>query len=276
MKKEATTTNETYQLARAAGLVKLICGVANNAARMVMNDGFIHARMCRRYRNDVKHAFRLASKEWATYERRLIYATENRMFHVADMTDDIRRTYGKNLTDREYYDFWASVGGPAYDKTKPMINSLWNKHRLSLQSHGVEDAEHVAWVLTAMAAIELAVQLHGKAISECYKGFRISYPVLTEIFGQFSLKGVRERWRRALTMLSPDSEFKLDPTEKRNIEMGLTQLCEAWLDPALLYDSTMVSVEDYSEVFRTKGFQQKVLRQIAEVRDETMDVLENE
>jgi len=100
--------------------------------------------------------------------------------------------------------------------------------------------------------------------------------MVREVFGQFSLKKVSERWRRALLMLAPDTEFELEPTEKRNIEIGLTQLCEAWLDPSLLYNSTMESVEDYDEIFRTRGYQKKAMREIAEVRDETMKELENE
>ena len=95
------------------------------------------------------------------------------------------------------------------------------------------------------------------------------------VFGQFSLKPVSERWRRALLLLSPEAKFKLEPTEKRNIEMGLTQLCEAWLDPSLLYNSTMQSVEDYDEIFRTHGYQKKAMREIAEVRDETMEEIEH-
>ena len=76
-------------------------------------------------------------------------------------------------------------------------------------------------------------------------------------------------------MLAPETDFELEPMEKRNIEMGLTQLCEARLDPSLLYNSTMQSVEDYDEIFRTRGYQKKALREIAEVRDETKEELEN-
>ena len=38
----------------------------------------------------------------------------------------------------------------------------------------------------------------------------------------------------------------------------------------------MESVEDYDEIFRTRGYQKKALREIAEVRDETMEELEND
>lgn len=268
--------NETVRkMASAAGVVKLICGVANNAAWLVVLDGYDQARRCQRYRHEVKRAFKMAIEAWHDYERRLIHAKECRMFNLADMDEKTRKTYG-DITDRQYYEFWASVGGPAYQKTRPLITSLWNKHRLSLLNHHVKDADKVAWVITAMAALELAEQLYEKAIHECIDGYGLPERMVRGVFGQFSLKTVSERWRKALMLLAPETEFELEPTEKRNIEMGLTQLCEAWLDPTLLYNSTMESVEDYDEIFRTRGYQKKAMREIAEVRDETMEELEND
>ena len=58
--------------------------------------------------------------------------------------------------------------------------------------------------------------------------------------------------------------------------MGLRQLMEAWLDPELLYSSTSATVEDYDEIFATRGFQKKVLKEIADVRAETMANIEND
>lgn len=284
--------NETVRrMASAACVVKLICGVANNAAWLVVlhalteingnkidpkdPDGNRHLPPHPRYRHEVKRAFKAAIKAWHDYERRLVHATENRMFHMADMDEKTRKTYG-NITDQQYYDFWASVGGPAYEKTLPLITCLWNKHRLSLLNHQVKDADKVAWIITAQAALELAEQLYEKAIRECINGYGLPERMVRDVFGQFSLETVSEHWRKALMMLAPDTEFVLEPMEKRNIEMGLTQLCEAWLDPSLLYNSAMESVEDYDEIFRTRGYQKKALREIAELRNETMEELEND
>ena len=78
-----------------------------------------------------------------------------------------------------------------------------------------------------------------------------------------------------MMVLAPETEpIKLDTLEEKNIDLGLRQLMEAWLDPELLYSSTSETVEDYDEIFRTKGFQKKVLREIAEVREETLKNLE--
>lgn len=285
---EAKRKELTLKMARASGLVKLICGVANNAAWQVVLHAYseVSGRAIDpktgerkpahpRYHHEVKRQFKMAIEAWHMYERHLLHATENRMFHVADMSEGVRKTYG-DISDRDYYDFWASVGSPAYVKTMPLITSLWNKHRLSLQNHHIGNAGTVAWVLTAQAALELAEQLYEKAVRESVNGYGLQEWMVRNVFGQFSLKPVSCQWRKALTMLDPDVDFKLDPVEKRNIEIGLTQLCEAWLDPDLLFSSTMQSVEDYDEIFRTQGYQKKALRELADVRNETMEEMSND
>lgn len=270
------TYEETAKrMAQAAAVVKLICGVANNAAWMVMLDGYDHARQCKAYRHDVRRNFRIAIKAMKDYEAKLVHSTENRMFHLADMSPGIRKKYG-DISDREYYDFWQSTGFEAYAKTKPLITSLWNKYRLSLMRDGVEDATHVAWVMAAMAALELAVRMYGKAIEECVAGYSLPRRIVEHVFGQFSLAGVAKAWRKALVSLCPGTD-DLEPseTDKRNIDMGLGQLCEAWENPDLLYGSMMDSVDEFAEIFRTKGEQKKAIRYLSEVRVETMKELEN-
>ena len=74
-----------------------------------------------------------------------------------------------------------------------------------------------------------------------------------------------------MVALAPETEpIKLDPVEEKNLDMGLQQLMEAWMDPELLYSSTSETVQEYDDIFATKGFQKKVLREIAEVKAETL------
>ena len=277
-------TNEEIQRAfySAASVVKLICGVANNAAWLVMMDAYDHAKQCRRFKvsvkggHTVKWFFKNAINEWNDYERNLLRATTNRMFHLADMSEEVRRKYG-DITDDEYYEFWKGIGGPAYTKTRPMITSLWNKYRLSLLKHDVKDAEHIAWVMTAQAAIDLAGTMYESALRECETGYHLPRKPLEQVFGQFSLKRLSKAWMRAMYMLAPETEdITPDPLDEKNIEMGLRQLMEAWMEPDLLYSSTSETVEDYDEIFRTKGFQKKVLREIADVRAETIKNLQED
>lgn len=271
------TYEETVKrLSNAAAVVKLICGVANNAAWLIVLDAHDHARRCPNYRHQVKHKFKSALQALREYERNLIHTEENRMFHMADMSDRVRKKYG-DITDREFYDFWTGAGSAAYERTKPLLTSLQNKYKLSLEREGVPEAYNVAWVMVGMAALELAVRMYDKAIEECVTGYQLPRKLLQRVFGQFSLAHVLKLWRDALIALCPGTDqIKPSHTDERNIEMGLIQLTEAWIDPTTLYNSTMDTVAEYSEVFRTKGEMKKSLREIAEVRDETMKELENE
>ena len=269
-------------VSNAAAIFKLVCGVGNNAAWLVMMEGYDHARRCKAFRRSLKGGhmvgwyFKKAVNDFKDYERQLLTTEKNRMFHVADMTEDVRRKYG-DISDAEYYEFWKGVGGVAYAKTQPHITSLWNKYRVSLVKHDVKDAEHVAWVMTAQAAIDLSLAMYESAMKECETGMNLHRQLLDGIFGQFSLKTVSKDWMRALMLLAPETDnYQLDSTEERNIEFGLEQLMEAWLDPELLYSSASGAVDDYEEIFATKGFVKKVQREIAEVRAETLKELENE
>ena len=81
--------------------------------------------------------------------------------------------------------------------------------------------------------------------------------------------------KKKLIYEAPETEvIKPSEMEEKNIDLGLRQLMEAWLDQDLLYSSTSETVEDYDEIFATRGFQKKVLREIAEVRSETLKNLE--
>jgi hypothetical protein len=269
-------------IGNAAAVTKLVTGVGNNAAWLVMLDGYDAARRCRGFKRSMKGGhmvgwyFKHAVNLFHDYERNLLRASTNRMFHLADMNENVRRKYG-DITDDEYYEFWKGVGAVAYAKTKPMITSLWNKYRLSLVSHNIKDAEHIAWVMTAQAALDLAGAMYESAMKECETGYGLPRRLLNQVFGQFSLRQVSNAWMKALILLTPETEpLKLDTVEEKNIDLGLQQLMEAWMEPELLYSSTSGAVEDYEEILATKGFKKKVLREIADIKAETLAELEKE
>jgi hypothetical protein len=82
---------------------------------------------------------------------------------------------------------------------------------------------------------------------------------------------------RAMMLLAPETDpIKLSDVEERNIDLGLQQLMEAWLDPELLYSSASGAVDDFNEIFATKGFVKKVQREIAEVKAETLREINKE
>ena len=250
-------------LCQAAGYVKLVCGVGNNAAHMAMLDGYDHARKCKAYRHEVKRAFKQAIEEWHVYERRLLHEKTFRMFCVADMPENVRRKYG-DISDRQYYDYWTGTGCAAYERTRPLLTSLQNKYKKSLVRHGYEDADHVAWVMVSMACLELTCAMYERTIADCPENYNVPLKPARLVFGQLSLLNVKEKWNKALTMLTAGYEHPLDKDEERDITLGLDQLTEAWVDSSLHFQSAMDTAEDYGEVFRTKGMQKKIIRECAE------------
>jgi succinate dehydrogenase/fumarate reductase flavoprotein subunit len=96
---------------------------------------------------------------------------------------------------------------------------------------------------------------------------------IRHLFKDFSLQRVREAWTRAM-LLTEDISYELEPTEDKNIEMGIMQLAETWVNPDYIYDSVSETLPEYEEIFRTRGEMKKALRNIEEVRAQTWENLE--
>lgn len=248
----------TFKMGKATSAVKMVCCVANNAAWLVALDGLDHARRCKGYKHEVKRAFSLAVKEWHNYENALVYATQNNMFRVENLAKEARDMLG-NITDWEYYEFWQGGGVETYKATKPLITSLWNKHRLSLIDHGVDEADHIAWVLTGCAALTLAIRLYESVTRSVIKSYNVHKRIVYSLFDQFSIGRVEAAWKKAMFTLCPGLSYDLNPTEKRNISLGIAQLCEAWTNPNIIYSAHLKSIEEYGEIFKSRGFQKKAL-----------------
>lgn len=268
------------KMARASAVVKLMCGVGNNAAWLVTLEAYDHVKQHRRYNQSMKGGkrvswyFRRVMNLYHDYEDRLLNTQVNRMFHLADMDEKIRRRYG-DITDQEFFDFWRAMGVPVYTETHPLVTSLWNKYRLSLVNNGIEEADKVAWAMTAEAVLQLAVTMYGEAIKDCEEGYGLPRDLLEHVFGQFSMKQMAEEWYNAMTAIAPETKpVKLTEVEEKNIELGIRQLMEAWLSNDTLYRAAADTAAEYDEVFATAGFQKKALREIAAVREETRKKLE--
>ena len=100
--------------------------------------------------------------------------------------------------------------------------------------------------------------------------------ILREVLEQFSMKDIAKVWKMAMEATDPTVNYELDDIEKRNIEMGLVQLQEAWSSTSTLFGSLSESIESYEEVFRTKGEKKKALRLVAEAKEEVDSLLDEE
>lgn len=255
------------RVGKSSALIKMMCGIGNNAAWACCLEAMDQLRRHPRFRHRVKQVFKAAMEEFKAYERRLVYATENRLFHLDDLTPEYRKRYG-NISDREYYEYWCSTGATAYSQKRMWAMNLWNKYRLSLIRHKVPNEGIVAWGMTADAALRLAQCIYENNIKVCACDYEVPQPLLEVIFGGLNVKRVADKWDAALMMLEPLTDtYELEDIEQKNIQLGLDQLMEEWTSMATAVDALTETTEAYDDVFRTKGEQKKALRQIAEMRD---------
>lgn len=263
-----------HSLASVASVVKLTCGVGNNAAHLIMLDAHDQIRKHPNYRHEVKRLYKQAIALFRQQERGLLHAATNRFFHVDDMPLEIRKKYG-DITDAQYFEFWQGLGARAYTESRPLLTSLHNKYRLSLLNHGIEYSELLAWPMVAQACLELACKLYDTTLKQCTEQLKIPRNIMQRLFALFNLRPVADIWYKALMLIEPKvAKYNLTTQEERNIELGLQQLGEKWSDPNLLYGAAITATEDFAEVFRTKGENKKALREITEIMRETDEELQ--
>ncbi len=255
------------RVGKSSAYIKTVVGIGNNAAWAAALEAHDHARKHPNYRHKVKHAFKAAMAAFTAYEHRLLYADRNRLFRLSDLTPEFRKRYG-DITDREYYDYWAATGATAYATKRVWATNIQNKFRLSLLSHGVPHPDLVAWPMTASACLLLAEAIFDNAVDVCVHDFEVPKALLQAIFGQLNVHDITKRWDAAVSLLEPMTDtYHLDAHEQRNIQLGLDDLQEQWTSVATLTDALAETTEAYGEVFRTQGEHKKALRQVAEMRN---------
>lgn len=279
-------------IARCSGFVKMMCGVANNCAIGIVNecrskiadirDDDSYKGRPRQphpgYKHKAKRLFTQFFQEWHQIEMNLLYPStgETRFFHVADMPEGARKKYG-TMTDAEYFEFWKGTGTLAMVKSHPLVTSLQNKFRLSLERHGVKHAQQTAWAMTGDAVLQLAVETWQRTMRSCQEALpMLELSFIEKLWQPFSPKRPAETWRKALLLLAPECDgYKLDDDEERNIALGLEQLRELWICSDLPFDATIRAVEDYNEdIFRTRDEAKKSMRELAEMRDDARREIE--
>ena len=282
------------EVARCSGFVKMMCGVANNCAIGIVNwcrseiadirDEESYKERPRSphpgYRHRAKKLFTQFFEEWHSMEAGLLHPAtgHTRFFHVDDMDEVARKRYG-TMTDAEYFEFWKGTGSLAMAKSKPLVTSLQNKFRLSLERHGVRHAQQTAWAMTADAVLQLAVETWERTMRSCHEALpMLELSFVEKIWAPFSPKTAADLWRKALLLMAPECDgYKLEDYEERNIAYGLQQLRELWISSDLPFDATIRAVEDYDEdIFRTRGEAKKSMRELAEMRNDARKEIDAE
>ena len=146
-----------------------------------------------------------------------------------------------------------------------------------MMGHGISYSDITAWGMVGVTCLQIAIMLYENAIDDAIKNLSpdVREAKTRELFAGFSLRRVHSAWKKAVSLMEPNMFYKLDPIEDRNIELGIRQIAETWINPDFIYDSLSEGVQDFDDVFRTKGEMKKALRNIAEIREEVYQNLEN-
>ena len=259
------------------GFVKEMMGICNNAAWLISLDAYDELKKLHNWKSKVKggrtvaEGFKRVFDEYHRYERALIYDTKYGLFDVNNFTEDARRKYGEHVTNRDCYDYWASTGATTYARMRPLVTSLQNKFRLSLEHAGInKETDIKAWGLTAYNCINMAVSIYGETVRVASDMLRINPSKLSIAFGMFSLQNVMKLWGDACEDAFPDASFaKFSELDKKNVYIGLTQIGESWSEGKQIFgDMKRATIETGEDVFRTKGFMLKEAEKIQENIDD--------
>ena len=249
------------KLCGASSHVKMVLGVVNNVAVAVMLHALSEVKKHPKYKHEVKRLYMNAINEMHNYEKRLLHAEVNRFFHVEDMTDVARKSYDRNLTDRQYFELWQGMGSGAYQKVFPLITCLQNKFKVSMERHGVKYASLVSWPMTALACLNIANRAYSVILGYVGREWDINQGIVDEVFKDFSMERVTIAWHRAV-YATEYMEYDLEPSENKNIEISVLQLAETLANSDVVYDSVIQALPEYSELFRTEGVIKKAQRQL--------------
>lgn len=255
-----------------SGLVKTTCGVANNAAWMACLEALGKVKEHPRYRKraadgiSIKKRFKDVVDQYHKYERNLLYGGPPYFFRLKDLPPDRRKSFG-DITDSEYFDMWTAIGAQAYSRTRQFITCLVNKFKLSLESHGVKNADIIAWVITATTCLKIAVRVYGSALDNAGNTVGIAPSELNKIYKAFNMRVICELWMKAELAIEPSTDYDLDGVELKNIQLGIMQLEEQWMNTQTLYGSAVDIFKEYDDVWRTPGEQKKAINGLFDMMD---------
>lgn len=252
--------------------MKLHCGIANNAALIIMVDALDVVKKHPRYKHRAKQLFKESLRLRDAYERRLRY-DENGFFAIKGLPAHVRELYADGVGMGDYFDFWTGLGSRAYVVTKPFVSALTHKYYRSLVAHGVKDAEYLAIGLTACAALALAVNTYEMAIrSECER-FGVPERFAHKHFSDLSLRRVELAWADALAALEPRAiQDVLSEDEVRNIHLSINDIERRWHD-FNNYKETMSDTADaFSDMFRSDEVRETVMRATREMHPDDFEI----
>lgn len=257
-------------LSRYSGIVKQWCGVTHNCAYMMMTNAMEGLRKHPAYRqkfSKVRGAFDKALKMYYEWWGMLLTAKEPRYFHLADLSEEVRKRYDANAKDEDYLEYWKGIGFEAYVRIKDQRNVLRHKYLLSLTKHGQVMPEVGAEVLLVNTALSVCISTFETCIKEILADGRgYSEESMRYMFRQFDIRHIADQWLKATKLLLREyMDIELDDFDARNQQMATQQFVDTLCGDKMVFGAIMEATEAYEDIFRTKGTCKKVQRMIADV-----------
>lgn len=249
----------------ASGLMKMMTGIGNNSAWAACLDALDHIRKHPNFKQQTKQAYKAVLAEFQAYERNLLFARNNRLFHLDDMMDCSRKRYG-DISDKEYFEYWAATGATVYSNKREWFTNVWNKFRIYLIAHNVKHPDIIAWTLAGGLTLRLATDIYEQSCNVCCKQYGLPRCIIDRIFSGLSLERVSKAWDKASILLEPYvANPQYTETDKKNIQYGIDQLQEQWTSPKNIFGGISDATEAFDEIFRTKGEKKKALKGLSQL-----------
>lgn len=266
------TSRSAETAAKAASFVKLVDGTVNNAAWAACLDAYEYLKPLKRFNQQVRggytagYGYQRCFKALKAYQRNLIYTSDNRFFHVADMTEETRNYYAKDMTDEDYYDFWASFGFKAYQDNKQFLTCLVHKLRLFYEAHAVKQAEAAAWSMGAYMSLSVATECHEFVVKAVATDWGGDIRAWRSLFKAFDLATVEKLWGDAHRDFFPElGALVFSDHEFENVRLSFNQWAGRLIKGKTLAKSRMDTVADYADdIFRTPGCAKKAIRELSD------------
>lgn len=181
-------------------------------------------------------------------------STGFRMFHLGDLPTVARLRFRKDLTDKEYFEFWENQGMVAFNETHKHLYALQWRYEKALKDKGARKAKVLAWLATACSMVEMYNVSYETLLDRFHKMFGYPKSSLRSVYGGFDLNRAREAWYGCIELFEPNADSVLASClRQHNVELGLQQLSEVLLNCEKQLDFTRMNIEENREVFSSKA-----------------------
>ena len=244
--------NEFYEsLRNLMGILMLHMGISRNLAISISLDVIHTLKKEGLHKGLVKRAVRLYQEEISNGRVRLMYPTDKRVDYFSTFRDnhEIRnKAFKKDLTLKEYYDFWSSQGLQAYSTLMSDILCMKNRLVKYAVAHGEKNTDLFSQVLLGMMFL-----VNAQSMLEAIKGqgmcrYYLERNVVTVLGKPFDMQVLLDRYCMIMRAVGiHESVYGEILNSDRNVQIGLRDIMKKMGDESWAGNILCKTMEDYGE-----------------------------